>query len=140
MVLEIDHLPRSLHWLGQNSCPARYNRLPLCHPATREPPHAHPAFTWAFLLTCLAAPSVRGADDPPKAQGKPEGQEVKLPVTRDTWFSQVGNEANCNLGGSSQLKLKAIQEMSLIDVDPRTIKGRVMNGATLYLRRRASRT
>ena len=77
---------------------------------------------------------MRGADDPPKAQGKPEGQEVKLPVTRDTWFSQVGNEANCNLGGSSQLKLKAIQEMSLIDVDPRTIKGRVINGATLYLR------
>ena len=94
----------------------------------------HPAFAWAIAFTCLAGASARGADDPPKAQGKPEGKEVKLLVTRDTWFSQVGNEANCNLGGSSQLKLKSLQEMSLIDVDPKAIKGHVINGATLYLR------
>ena len=87
-----------------------------------------------FLLTCLTGSFGARCRRSSEAQGKPEGQEVKLPVTRDTWFSQVGNEATCNLGGSSQLKLKSIQEMSLIDVDPQTIKGRVINGATLYLR------
>ena len=63
----------------------------------------------------------------------PTGEAVKLPVTRDTWFSNVGVEADGNNGGADKLKLKSNQEMSLIDVDPAALKGRVIRGATLHL-------
>ncbi len=63
----------------------------------------------------------------------PSGEAVKLPVTRDTWFSNVGVEADGNNGGADKLKLKSIQEMSLIDVDPAALRGRVIQGATLHL-------
>ena len=33
---------------------------------------------------------------------KPAGEAVRVPVTRDTWFSNVGTEADCNLGGSTR--------------------------------------
>jgi len=39
-------------------------------------------------------------------------------VSRDTWVSEVGQEADGNNGGAPRLKLKSIQEMTLIDVDP----------------------
>ena len=32
-------------------------------------------------------------------------EEVRIPVSRDTWVSTVGEEATANLGGSSRLKL-----------------------------------
>ena len=63
-------------------------------------------------------------------------QVLRLPVSRDTLVSAVGHEADCNLGGSPQLKLKSIQEMSLVDLDPAPLKGRVILGASLHLRRR----
>ncbi len=59
---------------------------------------------------------------------------MRVAVTRDTWFSNVGNEADANLGGASKLKLKGHQEMSLIDIDPAPLKGRVIQGATLHVR------
>ena len=61
-------------------------------------------------------------------------EELRLPIARDTWFSNVGNEADCNTGGASKLKLKSIQEMSLLDVDPAPLRGRVIRNATLHLR------
>ena len=39
-------------------------------------------------------------------------ETLRLPITRDTWFSAYGNEADANLGGASRMKLKSIQEMS----------------------------
>ncbi|NLY00674.1 MAG: hypothetical protein GXY83_31660 [Rhodopirellula sp.] len=67
----------------------------------------------------------------------PIGAEtVRVPVSRDTWFSGVGREADCNLGGAHQLKLKSIQEMSLVDFDPAPLKGRVVRRATLHVRLR----
>ncbi len=62
-------------------------------------------------------------------------QTIRLPVTRDTWFSAVGNEANANLGGAARLKLKSIQEMSLVDLDPAPLKGRTILSATLHVHR-----
>ena len=56
-----------------------------------------------------------------------------MPITRDTWFSDVGAEADCNLGGAAKLKLKSHQEMSVFDVDPGALRGRVVRGATLHL-------
>ncbi len=63
------------------------------------------------------------------------GEEVRLPVTRDTWVSNVGAEADANLGGSPRLKLKSYQEISLVDLDPAALRGRVVLGATLHLKK-----
>ncbi len=62
------------------------------------------------------------------------GEEIRLAVTRDTWFSEVGSEADANLGGASKLKLKSYQELSLVDLDPAPLRGRVVVGAILHLR------
>ncbi len=64
----------------------------------------------------------------------PQGKTVRLPVTRDTWFSEVGTEGNGNNGGSSKLKVKSYQEMSVIDIDPAPLKGKVVLGAELHVR------
>ena len=56
-------------------------------------------------------------------------------MTRDTWVSEVGAEADGNNGGASRLKVKGYQEMALIDVDPAPLKGRVVKAATLHLKR-----
>jgi len=63
-----------------------------------------------------------------------QGPAMRVPVTRDTWVSCVGDEAQCNLGGASRLKLKSIQEMSLVDVDPEPLVGRVVDKAVLHVR------
>ena len=78
-----------------------------------------------------ARPNAEPGEKP--AVPPPTGDAVKVPVTRDTWFSNVGVEADGNNGGADKLKLKSNQEMSLIDVDPAALKGRVVQGATLHL-------
>src|SRR5437660_8952670 len=84
----------------------------------------------ASLLLLLA-----GLVSGPQLRGDaPAPDEVRLPVVRDTWFSGVGKEADCNLGGAPRLKLKSNQEMSLIDIDPAPLRGRVVRRATLHLR------
>ena len=60
-----------------------------------------------------------------------QGAEVRAPVTRDNWVSNVGPEADGNNGGAPRLKLKSCQEMSLIDIDPAPLKGRVVEKAAL---------
>ena len=67
------------------------------------------------------------------AAGPGGTKTVKVPVTRDTWVSNVGKEADGSNGASPQLKVKSIQEMSLIDVDPAPLKGRVVERATLHV-------
>ena len=59
--------------------------------------------------------------------------QVRLEITRDTWVSSYPGEEDANLGGAGKLKLKGIQEFSLIDVDPAPLRGRVVEGATLHL-------
>jgi len=61
-------------------------------------------------------------------------ETIKLPITRDTWVSAVGKEADCNLGGATKLKTKSIQEMTLFDVDVSKLKGRSIQSATLHFR------
>ena len=82
----------------------------------------------------LDAPAPAAPAPPAPAQKAPPGEEVRVPVTRDTWFSGAGDEANCNLGGAPRLKLKSYQEMSLVDIDPKQLKGRVIQSAALHLR------
>ncbi len=58
-----------------------------------------------------------------RARASGGAQDVRLDIARDTWVSAVGSEADGNNGGASRLKLKSIQEMSLIDVDPAPLRG-----------------
>jgi hypothetical protein len=60
---------------------------------------------------------------------------LRLDVTRDAWVSEVGAEADGNNGGATRLKLKSIQEMSLIDIDPRPLVGRMIRAAVLHLKK-----
>ncbi len=61
-------------------------------------------------------------------------QIKRLEVTRDTWVSEVGQEADGNNGGATRLKLKSIQEMTLIDIDPAPLRGWVIAAAALHLK------
>jgi hypothetical protein len=67
---------------------------------------------------------------------RPRGQMIRLNITRDTWFSEVGKEADGNTGGADRLKVKSIQEMSLVDFDPTPLRGRLVRSATLHVRLR----
>ena len=62
-----------------------------------------------------------------------ENRHVTLPVTRDTWVSAVGAERDGNNGASPRLKLKGIQEFSLLDADFSTVKARRIERAVLRL-------
>jgi hypothetical protein len=54
-------------------------------------------------------------------------------VTRDAWVSQVGAEADGNNGSAPRLKLKSIQEMSLVDIEATSLVGRTISAAALHV-------
>ena len=60
---------------------------------------------------------------------------MRLDVTRDAWVSDVGQEADGNNGGATRLKIKSIQEMTLVDIDPRPLVGMTIRSATLHLKK-----
>ena len=64
-----------------------------------------------LLVALLLVTSVHAADWPP------EGDRVRVPVSRDTWVSSVRGETRANLGGAPRLKTKGYQEFSLVDID-----------------------
>ncbi len=84
------------------------------------------------VLDGLPAPKQPEEKTNPEAP-QPTGEAIRIPVNRDTWFSNVGQESDCNLGGSSRLKVKSNQEMSLVDIDAKSLRGRIVNGATLHV-------
>ncbi len=95
-------------------------------------PSCRPDRSWAvYSLPCWLAAGLVLCPLRPLAAAE---QEIRLPVVRDTWFSAVGDEGDCNTGGSSRLKVKSIQEMSLVDIDPGPLRGHVVRGAVLHLR------
>lgn len=63
-----------------------------------------------------------------------DGSTLRCDVTRDAWLSNVGREADGNNGGVPRLKVKSHQEMSLLDIDPTRLKGRIVRKATLHLK------
>ncbi|MEY4568086.1 MAG: hypothetical protein RLY14_3056, partial [Planctomycetota bacterium] len=62
-----------------------------------------------------------------------QSKTVKLPVTRDTWLSSADKERQGSNGGATKLKFKSYQEMSVVDFDPDSLKGFVIEEAYLYL-------
>jgi len=59
---------------------------------------------------------------------------VRLEVTRDTFVSNVGQEADGNNGSDPRLKIKSIQEMTLLDVEAKPLEGKTIRRATLHLK------
>lgn len=85
-------------------------------------------FPGAVAATCILAGLLsKGVAAEPK--------QVRLPATRDTWLSNAGDESKGANGGASRLKLKSIQELSLIDFDFASLRGRSVTRAQLYLKR-----
>jgi len=72
-----------------------------------------------------------GTETPLEANSPPAR---RLDVTRDNWVSEVGSEADGNNGAAPRLKLKSIQEMTLLDVDARSLRGRTIRSAELHLK------
>lgn len=62
-----------------------------------------------------------------------QADQLRLEVTRDLWMSSVDKEADANLGGSPRLKLKSFQELSIVDLDPVSLRGKKVQSATLHL-------
>ncbi len=92
----------------------------------------------AFLVGFIFGPLIFAlAQVAKESRAAPTGstsQVTRLEVTRDTWVSEVGQEADGNNGGAPRLKLKSIQEMTLIDVDPAPLRGRAIAAAALHLK------
>jgi hypothetical protein len=62
------------------------------------------------------------------------GKAIRFDVSRDAWVSEVRREADGNNGGAPRLKLKSIQEMSLLDFEARPLVGRTIRTATLHVK------
>jgi hypothetical protein len=94
------------------------------------------AFLYAPIVIVLGAataappPESRAQSQPPPAARR----SVRLDVSRDAWISDVDRERDGNNGGAPRLKLKSIQEMSLIDIDARRLAGRTIRSAVLHLK------
>ena len=82
-----------------------------------------------LLTLCLTA----AAQDAAHGQGQAPAP-LRLDVTRDAWVSDVGPEGDGNNGGAARLKLKSIQEMSLVDIDASPLVGRTIRSAVLHLK------
>jgi hypothetical protein len=88
-----------------------------------------------FQVFCVASIALLGlAERPAPAIGQTRSP-ARFDLTRDLWVSAVGKEADGNNGGAPRLKLKSIQEMSLVDVDAKPLLGRTITSATLHLKK-----
>ncbi len=67
------------------------------------------------------------------ARSLPAAGTIRLPVTRDTWISAYPTEVEGNNGGAGRIKLKGVQEMTLLDVDAAPIAGKRVVAASLHL-------
>jgi hypothetical protein len=63
-----------------------------------------------------------------------KAQTVRLAPTRDTWLSNAGSEIDGANGKAPRLKFKSIQELSLIDFDFSSLRGKQVGKASLWLR------
>jgi hypothetical protein len=89
--------------------------------------------SWLVLLLAVVASHVEEWDAAAQTTGP--ASSVRFDVTRDTWVSGVGREADGNNGAAPRIKFKSIQEMTLLDVDAAPLRGRTIRSATLHLRK-----
>ncbi len=67
----------------------------------------------------------------PQAAASPE--TLRLPCSADTMLSTSHGEERQNGGGRSTLRLKAIEDLSILDFDVAPLKGRTVEEARLFL-------
>ncbi len=91
-------------------------------------------FQIQWLVLGIIAASIFLAGLPAKGVSA-ETKQIRLPATRDTWLSNAGDESKGANGGAPRLKLKSIQELSLIDFDFASLRGQSVKRAQLYLKR-----
>jgi len=82
-----------------------------------------------LILVLLSNTFFTGA----QVESAPDGY-IRLKVTRDTWVSSYQGETEGGNGGADRLKVKGHQEMTLLDIDPSPIAGRVIERAVLHVR------
>ena len=58
---------------------------------------------------------------------------LRLPCTADTQLSMSAGEENLNGGGRSSLRLKGIEDLSILDFDVAPLKGRTVEEARLFV-------
>ena len=80
------------------------------------------------IVACWPAWANGAKSSHARGRGRPPGRDPRHLGLRG------GPEADGNNGGAPRLKLKSIQEMTLIDVDPAPLRGRVIQSATLHLK------
>ncbi len=66
-----------------------------------------------------------------RTQAAPE--PLRIPVTADTMLSMSAGEERLNHGARSNLRLKGIEDLALLDFDPAPLKGRTVEEARLFL-------
>jgi len=99
------------------------------HPSVRFPGRARSSRRpWARMPLVATLVLVAGA--PSVA---PAVETLRIPVSRDTWISAYPTEVEGNNGAAPKLKLKGLQEMTLVDLDPAPIGDRRVIAATLHL-------
>jgi hypothetical protein len=66
-------------------------------------------------------------------QGAASPETLRLPCSADTMLSTSHGEERQNGGGRSTLRLKAIEDLSILDFDVAPLKGRTVEEARLFL-------
>ena len=64
----------------------------------------------------------------------PEGKIVRCKINRDTWGIKRYRERTGSNGGAKKFKLKGHQEIALFDIDPLSLRGKIITGALLHFR------
>ncbi len=62
------------------------------------------------------------------------GETVRVEITRDTWLSNYPTEISGSNGAAPRLKLKSIQELSIVDFDTQPLRERTIVRAKLLLK------
>ena len=66
-------------------------------------------------------------------QAAPSSEPLRLPCIADTMLSMTGSEEQLNHGGRSNLRLKGIEDLTLMDFDVAPLKGRIVEEARLFV-------
>ena len=74
-----------------------------------------------LMLLCLLLP-----------QAAP-GDALRLPCVADAQLSMSGGEEKLNGGGRSSMRLKGIEDLTIVDFDVTAIKGRTVEQARLFV-------
>lgn len=64
-------------------------------------------------------------------------ETIRIDIARDTWLSNVDAEKFGSNGGASRLKLKSIQELSIIDFQTGPLRGKKVTKAKLMIKNAA---